>query len=90
MGDADEDIRGGGDAAMARVATRGSGAGSSVTGGFGCDTVLLLDMADGGRQLPKTASPKADAVGDGIEYSDTDTEGRPEGTDIDMDGRAPL
>ena len=42
---------------------------------------LLLDSEDGGRQLPKTASRNADAVGDGIEYSETDIDGRPEGTE---------
>ena len=59
----------------------------SLEGGF-CNR----DKEEGGRQLPNTASPNADAVGEGMEYSETDADndGLPEGSDSVMEGRVPV
>ena len=70
----------------------GTGGAVSVGRGSGWDAKLLLDSDEGGRQLPNTASRNADAVGEGMEYSETETDidGRPDVSDKDVDGRAPL
>ena len=81
---------------LLRATTAGVGTGVGTGGwdgkGSGCEAMLLLDKDEGGRQLPKIASRKADAVGDGMEYSDTETDndGRSEGRDSVIDGRAPF
>ena len=68
----------------------GGGRDPSDCRGSTIDVALLLDIEDGGRQLPNTASRNAEAVGEGAEYSETDIDGRPDGIEIVMDGRAPL
>ena len=84
------DMRGGGVLVYDRgeMGVAGGFAGVSDVGSASLGT-LLLDSEEGGRQLPNTPSRNAEPVGEGIEYSDTDTEGRPEGTEYDMDGRCP-
>ena len=93
MGETEEEIRGGGEIAE-RGVTGGcvGSSGRECVEGAVCDAMLLRDMMEGGRQLPNTASPKADAVGEGMEYSETETDidGRPDGSDSVMEGRAPL
>ena len=89
-----EDTRGGGERVDWRVAARGRVV--EVEDGVVPEVrepawLRLARMGDGDRQLPKTASCSmislnADAVGEGLEYSDID--GRPPvGIDSVMDGR---
>ena len=89
VGETEEDTRGGGETAERGVAGSGGSSGSECNDGDGWDAMLLRDITEDVRQLPKTASPKADAVGEGIENSDTDTDidGRPNGSDSVMEGR---
>lgn len=92
VGEADEDTRGGGDIVERGVDGSGGSSGSECNDGDGCEAMLLRDKTEGVRQLPNTASPKADAVGEGIENSETETDidGRPNGNDSVMEGRPPV
>ena len=71
VGAREDEARGGGE----NVALRGGVFDSTGTNASRELAWLLLINGDGDRQLPNKASWKADAVGEGWEYSDSD--GRP-------------
>lgn len=78
------DALGGGDRADLRDIGRGGGDGEAGEAALSeSEATLRLDSNEGGLQLPKIASRNADAVGEGIEYSETDSDGRSPDTDIE-------